>query len=314
MAKKRVTRRSSNKRSSTKRQNLRSANSQRVYRTNSNSSQLGVFDRINLEISSDKNYSYLGLLLGFVLLVAFMNEGSYTGNQITGSAIEDITGAQTRSGITPITNMLKDLIGAIFGPDGIIAIIFLNLTTGASWLPAVAVVMIISVMFYIVLRKSVLPGDQHKKAIFLLSLGLGLLSIGVTVDGLTLVDMFKELISGTVGLVVVLVLGFAFWIFALWGIRKTSKAWGKMHETSSERIGLRRNQLGQRADKWREKTDRAELVTLNKLVNKYSMQYRNATSPMFKAKAEKEFRAKAAKSCPNLNPQEILKAWNAAII
>jgi len=270
----------------------------------------GFFDTINSKFSSDKNYTYLASLLGFVLFVALMNIES-NGNQITGATIDDITGSQ--SAVTPITNILKDIVGAIVGPDGILATVFVNLTTNASWLPAVAVVMMVSVMFYLILRKSIMRGDEHKKAVFLLSLALGLLSIGISIGGQTLVDWFKNLIEGTIIFTVVLVLAFAFWIFALWGIRGSSKAWGKMHESSVQRLGTRRAQLLERSGKSMDKTMRKEQKSLNKIVAKYATQYNNASSEIFKSKAEKEFRSKVAKSCPEIEPKIILQKWNAAL-
>lgn len=259
------------------------------------------------------NAVFFGLLVILILIGALSGETYYSGNLITGSAISDITGAQTRTGIAPVVDMLKDLIRGIFGPDGIIAIIFINLTGTTTWLAAVAIFMILSGFFYLGLRKTLLHGEEHKKLATFIAIGLGLLSLGITISGQNVVAWFSNLFESAIVLLVIIVLGFMLWILTMKGMAHSSRVWGEAHAAAAERIMERRGQLSQREGKREEKTLRKQQREFNSLLAYKSANYRAAKTNAEKKKIDFEFRSDAAKLCPNLDQGWMNREWQKAI-
>ncbi|MBI2105871.1 hypothetical protein HYT56_03475 [Candidatus Woesearchaeota archaeon] len=243
------------------------------------------FDKLGLKnpISSERwetNTIFFGLLVIVTLIGLLSGNAYYSENSITGSVISDITGAQTTSGITPITNMLKDLFSVIFNSDdGIIATIFKNLFSTNNWLAAIAVLMVISGFFYLALKKTFFHGDDHNKLAVMIALGMGLLAIGITINDNTLVSYFKELFSSAILLIVLIVIGFVLWIFTLKAMTHTSKALGERHSASAERMGARKGFLKARFEKKTEKLSREKeeklAETLRKLAEKHAKEFRS---------------------------------------
>ena len=260
---------------------------------------------------------FFGLLVILILLGA-LTGNTYVSNRITGFAISDITGAQT--GITPVIDMLKDLINGLIGSDGVLAIIFTNLFSADSWLPSVAVVMIISGFFYFGLRKTLLHGDEHRKLATLIAIGLGLLSIGITIGETGLVEWFKGIIQSAIVFIVLIVIGFMMWILTMKAMAHGSKAWGEAHAAATERIQERRGQLSEREAKRQEKMSREQRQSIiqqeqryKRLLAEYRVKYRGVmTSPDRRNRVDMEFRAKVANSCPDLDQREIARAWEGA--
>ena len=121
---------------------------------------LSPFGKLGIKnpISSDRweiNTIFFGLLIIVTLIGLLSGNAYYSEGSITGSVISDITGSA--SGITPITDMLKELISAIFSPDGILATIFQNLFSTTNWLAAIAVLMVMSGLFYLGLKNTFFP-------------------------------------------------------------------------------------------------------------------------------------------------------------
>lgn len=259
------------------------------------------------------NAVFFGLLVIIILLGVLTGNAYYSGNLVTGSVISDITGAQTKSGISPITDMLKTLIETFFGSDGIIATIFKLLFSTDNWLAAAAVLMIVSGLFYLALKKTFLHGDEHNKLAVILAIALGLLAIGITIKDNNLVETFKGLFEGAIGLVVIIGIGFVLWIFTLKAMTHGSRALGEAHVAASERIAARRGQLTQREAKKSEKYFRKQQLSLNRLLASYSASYKAARNNQERKKVDIEFRVAAANSCPDLDQGEIKKDWSKAI-
>ncbi len=270
------------------------------------------------------NAVFFGLLVILILLGALTGNTYFSGNRITGSAISDITGAQT--GITPVIDMLKDLVKGILGYEGIFAVIFTNLFSAGSWLPSVAVFMIMSGFFYFGLRKTLLHDDSHKKLATFMAIGLGLLSIGITINGQNLVRWFEGLIQSAIVFLTLIIIGFMIWILTLKGMSHSSSVLREAHSAAAERIQERRGQLSQREEKRSEKALRKQQQTLrnqqqqyNRILAEYRVKYRDAKisdervsndrSREKLAKVDREFRAAVADSCPDLDQGKIAREW-----